>query len=170
MYYLRAVFFLTLVYLALTANLQVSNIVIGFLLAVGILALLNSPRTPVAVQHAPAALWAMLRYVLVLSYDLIVSGFQVARIVLSRSLPIKPGIIAIPSNSRFELAEALSAHAITLTPGELVVEIDADGVMYTHVLDASETDKQIAQAQQMRIDLLEKIFPEGTVEDRAAQS
>ena len=35
------------------------------------------------------------------------------------------------------MATALSAHAVSLTPGELVVEIDDEGVMYTHCLDAS---------------------------------
>ena len=48
--------------------------------------------------------------------------------------------------------------AITLTPGEMVVEIDDDGIMYTHMLDASNPDKQVAAAQQTRRDLLSRIF------------
>ena len=100
----------------------------------------------------------MLRYVLVLVYDLIVSGIQVARIVLNPSLPIKPGIVAIHSTCWSEDATALNAHAITLTPGELVVEMSEDGTMYTHCLDASKSEEVLEQAQTMRVELLEKIF------------
>ena len=56
------------------------------------------------------------------------------------------------------LATALSAHALSIAPGELVVEIDADGVMYTHVLDVTHSSEYQEQAQQMRNDLLSKII------------
>jgi multicomponent Na+:H+ antiporter subunit E len=112
----------------------------------------------VAWRQAPQKGVALARYVLVLIYDLVVSGVQVTRIVLNPSLPIKPGIIAIPSNSRSEMASALNAHAITLTPGESVVEIGEDGVMYTHCLDAARSEEVVEQAQTLRVDLLEKIF------------
>ena len=46
----------------------------------------------------------------------------------------------------------------TLTPGESVVEMSEDGVMYTHCLDAAKSEEVVDQAQEMRVDLLEKIF------------
>jgi multicomponent Na+:H+ antiporter subunit E len=91
-------------------------------------------------------------------WELIVSGLQVAHIVLSPSLPIKPGIIAIPSGTDSDLATALSAHAITVTPGELVVEISDDGVMYTHVLDVTMSEAARLNAQEQRRNLLSKIL------------
>ncbi len=165
MYYIRAVFLLTLAYLALTSNLQISNIIVGILISAGIVFILHSKQRQVEVILAPGASVALLRYILLLSYELIVSGFQVARIVLDPKLPIKPGIIAIPSYSNNEAAQALSAHAITLTPGELVTEMGADGIMYTHCLDATETEEYIEQAQAQRIAMLEKIFPSISAED-----
>ena len=55
-------------------------------------------------------------------------------------------------------ASALSAHALSVTPGELVIGIDDDGMMYTHCLDATHSAEYTAQAQAMRRDLLSKIF------------
>lgn len=90
--------------------------------------------------------------------DVIRGGISTARIVLDPKLPINPGIIAIPSGSKSDLGTALSAHAITLSPGELVVAIDDEGVMYTHCLDVTDTEKFIEKAQSTRKNFLSKMF------------
>jgi multicomponent Na+:H+ antiporter subunit E len=148
---------LTGTYLALTTNLQLSNILLGLLLSSLILLLLRPAAQAVNWHFLPSTTWAILRYIAVLAYDLIISGIQVARIVLSPALLIQQGNIAIPTNCESETAQALSAHAITLTPGEMVVEMSAEGLMYTHVLDASHAEDNMAEAQQMREQLLQKI-------------
>jgi multicomponent Na+:H+ antiporter subunit E len=71
---------------------------------------------------------------------------------------VKPGIIAIPSDCDSELATALSAHAITLAPGEMIVEIGKDGTMYAHALDATRAAEYVQEAQDLRRGLLRKIF------------
>lgn len=158
MYYSRAIVLLALAYLALTANLELSNIIVGLLLATGIILLLRPERRPVNLKRSLPAAIAFSRYVLVLVYDLLVSGIQVARIVLDPALPIKPGVVAIPSDCESELGTALSTHAITLTPGQMVVEIDEKAVMYTHCLNVTEAENLAAKAQKLRRDMLEKIF------------
>ena len=146
-------------YLALTANLEVSNLILGLLIATGLTLLLRPPRRAFEWRRLPAALLALGRYLFVVAYDVVKSGLVTARLVLDPDLPVKPGIIAIPSGCDSELATALSAHAISLAPGELVVEIDDDGVMYTHALDASRPTEYVAEAQGLRRKLLRKIFP-----------
>jgi multicomponent Na+:H+ antiporter subunit E len=146
------------IYLALTANLEVGNILTGGLIAFGIALLLRPGASPIGVRRLPGALLAVLQYMGLLMIELIGSGLQVARIVLSPSLPIRPGIVAIPSGTDSELATALSAHAISVTPGELVVEIGADGVMYTHCLDAAQAAEARQTAQRQRRDLLCRII------------
>jgi multicomponent Na+:H+ antiporter subunit E len=158
MYYIRPVALLTLFYLVLTANLEPLNVVAGLIIAGFVVLLIRPKPRRVGWRDIPSSIWALGRYILVLIYDLVISGVQVARIVLNPALPIKPGIIAIPSKCRSEMASALNAHAITLTPGEAVVEMSEDGVMYTHCLDAERSDEVVDQAQRMRVDLLEKIF------------
>lgn len=155
---LRIILPFWLLYLALTANVQLSNLVVGLLIAVAVNYLMR-PQVPEADwRRLPEALVATVQYVVILARELIVSGIQVARIVLSPSLPIRQGIIAIPSKSESDLATALSAHAITITPGEMVVEIDEENVMYTHVLDVTKAEQHVDAAQQMRRDLLQRIF------------
>ena len=158
MYHTRAILLLAIVYLALTANLQISNIIVGLLVGTGVVLLLRPEPNRVNLARTPLAAVALARYVLILAYDLLLSGIQVARIVLSPAMSLKPGIIAIPSECESDLGSALSAHAITLTPGEMVVEMDKQGVMYTHVLDVTEAEKDVAEAQKMRRELLDKIF------------
>jgi multicomponent Na+:H+ antiporter subunit E len=158
MRYVRTMILLLLVYLALTASLELSNIVLGMLVATLAAVLLRPARQPSSLRQLPTALLALAKYIVVMLWELIVSGLQVAHIVLSPSLPIKPGIIAIPSGSDSELATALSAHSITVTPGELVVEISDDGVMYTHVLDVTMSEAARLNAQEQRRNLLSKIL------------
>lgn len=158
MYNLLLIVPLLLVYLELSSNFELSNVVVGLLIVSGILLLIRPRRRPMAWHRLPSAIVALIIYVVILAYDLIMSGIQVARIVLDPALPIQQGIVAIPSECESELGSALSAHAITLTPGELVIETDEQGVMYTHCLDATKSEQYVAEAQKMRRDLLEKIF------------
>lgn len=151
---------LWLIYLGLTGNLEPSNLVVGLLIAVTLTAFLHPDRLTVDLRQVPGATLAMLRYVVVVAKDVIQGGLQVARLVLDPKLPVKPGVIAIPSGSESEWATALSAHAITLSPGAMVLEIGEHGMMYTHTLDTTHADESIAEMQRLRRDLLEKILPE----------
>jgi len=150
---------LWLVYLALTANVEPSNLILGLLIATGLTRLMRPPRGTFELRQLPAALLALAHYLLVVLLNAIRSTLVVARLVLDPKLPLNQGIIAIPSGCDSELATALSAHAITLAPGEMVIEIGEDGVMYTHALDATHAAQYVAEAQQLRRDLLRKIFP-----------
>lgn len=156
--HLQIVLPLWLLYMALTANMAVSNWVVGLLAAGAVTVLIRPSTHPRDWRRLPGALLALAQYLLVLAKELVVSGVQVARIVLTPSLPIRPGIIAIASGCESELATALSAHAITITPGEMVVEIDENNVMYTHVLDVERSEQHVADAQRLRRELLQRIF------------
>lgn len=148
---------LGLTYLALTANLQPANLVVGLLLGVGVAALLR-PRLPALdARRLPGAFWALGLYLVIVAVDIVKSGLNVARLVLDPKLPIRPGLVAIPSQMDSELGTALSAHAITITPGEMVIEIGPGGVMYTHCLDIDASGPTAVAAQMRRRELLKKI-------------
>jgi multicomponent Na+:H+ antiporter subunit E len=157
--YLRIIIPLLIIYLALTSNVELSNIIMGLLIASAVAFLIGPQRQTYELRRLPAALFAMGQYTLILMIDIIKNGIQVARILLTPSLPIQPGIISIPSHCDTEFGTALSAHAITVSPGELVVEVGEDGTMYTHCLDATNSEVKAAEAQKMRVNLLQKIFP-----------
>lgn len=161
-----------LFYLGLTNNLAWNNLLTGLVIAVSIVTLLrpSAGQNPIlgAVPLSQAVrdlsligmlrkIPALIQYLFFLIKDLLLSGYQVARIVFSKNLDIKPGVIAIPAGCESELARALSAHAITLTPGEMVIEMDGD-TLYVHCLDATHAEEYSAQAQQLRQQLLRKII------------
>ena len=145
-------------YLLLSANLEWRNISLSIAITLGIMALLPRSSEERRCRGFLGALLAVIQYVGVLGYDLVKSGLQVARIVLNPALPIRPGIVAVPTDCRSDLGRALSAHAVTLTPGQLVVGIDEDGVMYTHCLDVTDVMKDMSRAQKVRERLLLRIF------------
>ena len=159
MRYLPFIFFITIIYLFLTSNLEMLNIIFGVIISVGITILLKPEIKPYSWRNVPAALLAIFQYIFVLIWDIIQGGIMVAKLAVSPKLGIQPAIISIPSGCETELAKALSAHAISISPGELVIEIDEDGIMYTHVLDVRKSVEYRKQAQQIRRDLLRKIFP-----------
>jgi multicomponent Na+:H+ antiporter subunit E len=146
-------------YLLLTQNLEFRNLLLGLMLAIGLTFLFRPAKRSLDLKRIPRALFSGVRYLGVLLYDMLSGGIFVARIILRREIDLQPGIIAVPSGCESELANALSAHAISLAPGELVVEIDEAGVMYTHALDVSRSREYIEDAQQLRTKLLRYIFP-----------
>lgn len=150
---------LTLFYLGLTMNLEPLNLIASLVIALIIIFLLKPNPQSIKFRQLPQMFFALVRYIVWLIWDLITSGIQVAKLVIDPKIPIQPGVIAIPSGAQTELGEALSAHAISLTPGELVIEIGDDGVLYTHCLDASHAGDYLADAQRMRKELLDQIFP-----------
>ncbi len=147
------------VYLALTQNLQLSNFVVGVLAALTVSLLLpKGELPPFSLRRIFVFILAGIGYLFVVAWDVIRGGISTARIVLDPKLPLNPGIIAIPSGSKSDLGTALSAHAITLSPGEMVIAIDKDGVMYTHCLNVDDSQRFIDKAQSMRKNLLNKMF------------
>lgn len=154
MRYLQGTFLLLLLYLALTMNLQLNNILVGLVVAALVAALVGSSVKPLRVQRLPALVLAAARYMLIVIVDVVKGGLTVGRIVLDPKLPIRPGIVAIPSGTESEVATALSAHAITISPGEMVISIGQDNVMYTHCLDATKAAEYAQEAQRLRRELL----------------
>lgn len=148
-----------LAYLALSGNVMPSNLVIGALAALGISALLPVENEPfIPWRRIPRFLWALMRYLIIVGKDILEGGLFTARLVLDPRLPIYPGIIAIPVGSTSELGEALSAHAISLSPGELVVEMDDEGTLYVHCLDVEKSAQYAEQAQMLRQGLLREML------------
>ena len=145
-----------IIYLMLTQSLAVNNLVVA--LAVGALtSALTRPRGGLPLRRVPAALLALAIYIPRLILDIIKCGLTVAGYILDPKLPIRPGIVAVPSHSN-ETVTALSAHGITITPGEQVIEIGDDGTMFTHCLDAVASGDGAASAQAARKALLDKVF------------
>ncbi len=161
--YIRIIFPLTLVYLCLTANLHAANVTAGLLLSTFITWLIKPPPYMAAPLTAPLAIVTTLAYLAKLIIDTLRCDLAVSKLLLSRRMPIAPGIIAIrsvpPGRQPGAVISALAAHAITLTPGELVLEIADDGTLYTHTLNAPTTATDGPADQAARLASYDRIFP-----------
>ncbi len=149
---------LWVIYVLITGNFEIRNLVVGLLIGLIISLLVRPQQLAIRWRNLPVGLWSIFRYLLHLVWDLFISSLQVAGIILKPELPINPGIVEIDASCQSELSAALNAHALTLTPGELVVEMDDEGRLFAHALDTQKTMQVAKQVQDLRRDLLSKIF------------
>lgn len=131
--------FLTLFWLMLADSWTFGSLVMGLVLAMGT-ARLTAPWWP---KMPPLARpLALPGYLAVVVQDVVVSSFQVARIILF--LPpdrIRSAFVAVPTSLTSPEAVALLAATITLTPGTLTADIAADGrTLLVHALHAPDPD------------------------------
>lgn len=107
----------------------------------------------------PNKLFYILKYTGVFFIALIKSNIDVAKRVLSPSLPINPGIVEFETKLTSEFAKMVLANTITLTPGTLSVDM-VGNKYYIHWIDvitedSTEAHKIIAKSFE---DILLKIF------------
>ena len=102
--------------------------------------------------------WAVISFVIFLTYSIIVSSLHVAGIILSPHPQLDQGIIAIPLEASSDVEVAMLATSITLTPGTLSVDVRTDEngqrVLYVHNLrvgDPDEMRKSIKRDFEQRI-------------------
>jgi len=111
----------------------VFGLIIG--IAVPILTAAYWPHRPK--MHNPLA---MIPYILIVIWDIIVANVQVALIVLfKRNTDMRPNWIAIPLDLRTPEAIAILAGTITLTPGTVSADLSDEGhALLVHALDAPD--------------------------------
>ena len=79
-------------------------------------------------------------------YDLVLSSFQVARIVLSRRLRTSPAIVEVPVELRTRLGVGTVANLISLTPGSTCLHVSEDRrTLNVHVLDAPSPEAKVRE-------------------------
>ncbi|MFN8378149.1 MAG: Na+/H+ antiporter subunit E [Anaerolineae bacterium] len=150
---------LAMAWVAIVGRLTAENLVVGFV--IGLLIVLVGPKPPpLKPRRVPGQLVALLLYILILLRDIILSGLDVARRVLSPDMKLKPGILAVDSQDedRNAVVLALSANYLSLTPGELVVDIADDHLIYVHSLDVEASAKVADSAQTKRLVLLNRVI------------
>lgn len=101
--------------------------------------------------------------IFILLYNIVVSNIEVAKIVLSKKMPIDPGFVTIKNKLNKELNQALYANAITLTPGTLTVDMNHDeivvhGLLRQHVkdLEGSRMEKAFLDLEKVDLERVKK--------------
>ncbi len=147
-----------LAYLFMSTNISVYNIFFGSAVTLVIMKMIPARKRTVQVRDIPKGFLALFKYLVLLIKNTIIGGFQVAGIVLSPKMNLKSGVVAVDPDCDHDLGQALSAHAISLSPGELLIETDEEGTMFIHSLDVEKTQKVTRQEQKYRRYLLNLIF------------
>ncbi|MEA1898004.1 MAG: Na+/H+ antiporter subunit E [Bacteroidota bacterium] len=154
--------FLFIVWNAFTSNFQAQEVITGLIISF-LLALFTSrffDCCSLRVLH-PVSLFYSIVYVFVFLIALIRSNFDMAKRVLSPSLPINPGIVKFKTKLQSDFAKMMLANSITLTPGTLSVDLIED-TLYVHWIDVKTDDPEKVHteiAQQFE-NILLKIFSE----------
>jgi multicomponent Na+:H+ antiporter subunit E len=135
--------FLTLiVWLLLTWPTTLAELGIGLFLAILVATLLSElyPERPLAMFDPRRWLWGMV-YLPYFFWHCIKANLDVAYRVLHVDLPIRPGIVHVPTTLTSEWSKAFLAASITLTPGTLVVDIDGQD-LYVHWINVADRDRE----------------------------
>ncbi|MBW3098636.1 Na+/H+ antiporter subunit E [Pseudohoeflea coraliihabitans] len=143
---------LALAWSAVTGVFSFGNLAFGFVLAMGVLSLIRE-------QVGSVGYFSRTRRVVSLAllfiYELILSAWRVAILVLSPRMDLKPGIFAYPLKVDRDFEITLLANMITLTPGTLSVDVSDDRrILFVHAIDAStpdQTRRDIAEGFERKI-------------------
>jgi multicomponent Na+:H+ antiporter subunit E len=94
-------------------------------------------------KNPVSAILSFISYIIVFLIELIKANIDVALRVINPSLPIKPGIVAVKTNLKSDVAKTLLANSITLTPGTLTMDVSDDKLLI-HWIDVKDADLEKA--------------------------
>lgn len=130
---------LSIAWAAVTGNYSPPNLVFGF--ALGIVALWLIREQVGSVGYFNRARRVVSLAVLFL-FELVLSAWRVAVLVMTPRMELKPGILAYPLKVDRDFEITLLANLITLTPGTLSVDVSEDRrYLYVHAIDCSDADQ-----------------------------
>jgi multicomponent K+:H+ antiporter subunit E len=103
---------------------------------------------------------ALLGYLAVVGWDILVANFQVARLVLfRRNRELRPRWLVIPIDLPGPEAVTVLAGTISLTPGTVTADIAADGRhLLVHALDVADAPAEIARIKARYEARLQRVF------------
>ncbi len=154
---------IALIWCSVTGHVTLDSFGFGFVLGLLTLILLRQVGVRYAKVGSLRQPLAMLIYTGVLLWSAFTSSVRVARLVLTPDLRLKTAILAVKTSKRGrpnELLTALSAHGITATPGQFVLDIDDDDTLYVHCLELPESREALEHEQAERLKLLRPIIGE----------
>ena len=147
-----------------TAQPTPGNFLLAYVFSLVVLIATGQRGEGFRLRNAPQQIYNLIAYVLFLAYEVLVSGVKVALVVLAPKLKISPGTTELSTfdESKNELISAVSAHGITITPGELVVdfkEANGEGVaMIVHSLNVEVSGKRLEHDQRLRLKRIKGIL------------
>lgn len=145
---------LGLVWLALSGLFK--PLLVGLGMAATLLTLWLSSRMGI-IDAEKHAVWSVFRFVAYwpwLSIEIVKSSIDVARRVLSPSMPISPTVFEVRATQKTLVGRVVLANSITLTPGTVTLDVDGDRLTVHALASESveyamngEMDRRVSRAE-----------------------
>ncbi len=148
-----------LLWMIISGSMSLGGFFVGYGLAFAVLYLMKTENIQIHWRKLPDQIAAFCVYIATLLRDIWYSSLDVFKRVIDPNLPLNPGMIAVKTqdDSESDFIAAFSAHGITITPGELVVDFEGNHTMYVHCLDIEASGQSADGAQTKRLNLLRRI-------------
>jgi multicomponent Na+:H+ antiporter subunit E len=145
---------LMLVWLLLSGHYNATLITYGVLSCLGVvllmshLGILDKEALP---THLGLRVFAYIPWLL---KEIVVSNLAVARVILSRRLPIHPRILRVRASQKTEVGQVIYANSITLTPGTVTLDV-RNGEFLVHALTTDSAEGLLSGEMDRRVAHLE---------------
>jgi multicomponent K+:H+ antiporter subunit E len=147
---------LWLIWLLLNNTVAPGHVVLGFILAI-LIPLLTSGFWPEKVRiKAPLTL---LKFLVIVLWDIVIANIIVAKLILGRNDKLKPAFFSIELDIQTPLGISLLANTISLTPGTVSCDLNADqSCLLVHALHAEDITETIKHIKERYEAPLKKVF------------
>ena len=96
----------------------------------------------------PKRWWGLLTYIPIFVKECILASLDVAWRVLHPKMPIRPGIVRVPTHLRKDWEITLLSNSITLTPGTLLVDFDGKrNELYVHWIHVTKREVEAVKKE-----------------------
>lgn len=123
-------FLIFLLWIMLTGSFAIAELSIGLVVA-AVVTLASRPHLALfsGLRLSFSSIRPFLTYLGVFLAALIRANLDMARRVLSPSLPLHPGVVEVKTQLKSSLGRLILANSITLTPGTLTVDLQGDSIL-----------------------------------------
>lgn len=139
-------FILWMIWLLLNNTIAMGHVVLGAVVAI-LIPWLTSSYWPekIVIKHP----WLLIRYILVVLFEIMVANIEVARLILGQNKKLNPGFIRYDLQLESSVGIGLLANTISLTPGTVSCDLSKDRqyllIHALHIEDAEVMKKEIHQ-------------------------
>lgn len=129
---------LAIIWMALRTSFAPADFLVGFIVGFFIIAL--TQRAMGRGQYG-GGVWKLVKFSGFMFWSIIRSNVEVAKVVLSPTPDVRPGIVAVPLDIRSDLGITILANVITLTPGTLSIDVSSDrSMLYIHTINVDDPE------------------------------
>jgi len=155
---------LVVIYLALTGDLSLVNVLFGVIVGFGVLYVFglatSDQRDRASYGQRVFDFFAFTGY---FARILVVANLQVAYEVLTPGYGMSPRLLRYPVPGLTDIQVTWLANAITLTPGTLTVDVEGEDdqrYLFIHAMYGEDRDALVADLDELKVKLLRGVFGE----------